>query len=450
MKNITIVGTGHVGLVTGVTLAEIGHQIVCYDVDETYIAQMQTGISPYYEPGLNDLLKKNLNNGQLVFTSNPKQALENAEIIYIAVGTPTDENGSVNLRYIKEAAKTIGENVTKQEIIVVTKSTVPVGTNKLIKKLIENNFLPTGKVHIVSNPEFLREGSAIYDSFSADRIVIGTDNEKAAAIIEEINKPFGIHIFKTDLSSAEMIKYSSNAFLATKISFINEIANLCEKVGADIEEVAHGMGLDFRISAPFLKAGIGYGGSCFPKDTRGLIQMATEVEQSLEILEAVIKVNQQQKHVLINKAKERFGNLTDKKIALLGLAFKPNTNDVRESISIEIASQLSIQGAKVTAYDPIALSEAKQILGEQITYAHSIEEAITNADMVFIATDWDEIKDFPLKKYEMLMHDPIIFDGRNCYSLDMVSKYPIEYYSVGRPSQDHLNKSNAKKELTQI
>ena len=439
MKNITIVGTGHVGLITGVTLAEIGHQIVCYDVDENCIAQMKTGKSPYYEPGLDDLLKKNLTNGQLFFTSNPKQALENAEIIYIAVGTPTDENGNVNLSYIKEAAKTIGENVSKQEIIVVTKSTVPVGTNQLIKRLIETNLTNKVNVNIVSNPEFLREGSAIYDTFSADRIVIGTDSEKAAYVMEEINKPFGITIFKTDISSAEMIKYSSNAFLATKISFINEIANLCEKVGADIGEVAHGMGLDLRIGAQFLKAGIGYGGSCFPKDTRGLIQKANEVEQSLEILEAVIKVNQQQKQVLINKAKDRFGTLIDKKIALLGLAFKPNTNDVRESIAIELASQLSIQGAKVTAYDPIALSEAKEILGEQINYAHSIEEAITDSDMVFIATDWEEFKDFPLKKYVMLMHNPIIFDGRNCYSLKMVSKYPIEYYSVGRPSQSNIN-----------
>ena len=445
MKNITIVGAGHVGLVTGVTLAEICHQIVCYDVDETFIAQVKTGISPYYEPGLNDLLKKNLNNGQLFFTSNPTQALENAEIIYIAVGTPTDENGNVNLRYIKEAAKTIGENVTKQEIIVVTKSTVPVGTNQLIKRLIETNLTNKVNVNIVSNPEFLREGSAIYDTFSADRIVIGADSEKAASIIEEINKPFGIAIFKTDLSSAEMIKYSSNAFLATKISFINEIANLCEKVGADIEEVAHGMGLDLRIGASFLKAGIGYGGSCFPKDTRGLIQKATEVEQPLEILEAVIRVNQQQKQVLINKAKDRFGNLIDKKVALLGLAFKPNTNDVRDSIAIELASQLTIQGAKVTAYDPIALAEAKQILGEQINYAHSIEEAITDSDMVFIATDWEEFKDFPLEKYEMLMHNPIIFDGRNCYSLEMVSKYYIEYYSVGRPSQNNINESYKKR-----
>lgn len=439
MKNITIVGTGHVGLVTGVTLAEIGHQVVCYDINENDIALMKAGISPFYEPELTDLLKKNLNKGQLFFTGDPKLALVDAEIIYIAVGTPTAENGSVDLSYIKEAAKTIAENITKQEVIVVTKSTVPVGTNKLIQQVIVTNLTNEVNVNIVSNPEFLREGSAIYDTFSADRIVIGSDCEKAASIIEEINIPFGKTIFITDLLSAEMIKYSSNAFLATKISFINEIANLCEKVGANIEDVAHGMGLDFRIGTQFLKAGIGFGGSCFPKDTRGLIQQAAEAGQTLEILEAVIKVNKQQKYLLMNKAKQRFGNLKDKKIAILGLAFKPNTNDVRESIAIDIASELTMQGALVTAYDPLALEEAKQILGEKIHYALSIEEAITNTDMVFIATDWDELKDFPLKKYEMLMNHPIIFDGKNSYSLDEISEYNIEYYSVGRP---FLNKSN--------
>ncbi|WP_438823153.1 UDP-glucose dehydrogenase family protein [Peribacillus butanolivorans] len=444
MKNITIVGTGHVGLVTGVALAEIGHQVVCYDINENDIALMKEGISPFYEPELADLLKKNLNNGQLFFTSNPKLALVDAEIIYIAVGTPTAENGSVDLSNIKEAAKTIAENISKQEVIIVTKSTVPVGTNKLIEQLIVTNLTNEVNINIVSNPEFLREGSAIYDTFSADRIVIGSDCEKAASIIEEINKPFGETIFITDLLSAEMIKYSSNAFLATKISFINEIANLCEKVGANIEEVAHGMGLDFRIGTPFLKAGIGFGGSCFPKDTRGLIQQATEAGQSLEILEAVIKVNKQQKYLLMNKAKQRFGNLKDKKIAILGLAFKPNTNDVRESIAIDIASELTMQGASVTAYDPLALEEAKQILGEKIQYALSIEEAITNTDMVFIATDWDEFKDFPLEKYEMLMNHPIIFDGKNNYSLDEISEYNIEYYSVGRPFHNISNFYNLK------
>ncbi|MGX2959664.1 UDP-glucose dehydrogenase family protein [Peribacillus sp. JNUCC 23] len=433
MKKITIVGTGHVGLVTGVTLAEIGNQVVCYDINEKYIAQMKQGISPFYEPDLNDLLQKNLTKGQLFFTNDSKLALEAAEIIYIAVGTPTAENGSVDLNYIEAAAKTIAENITKQEIIVVTKSTVPIGTNNLIKQLIETNLTYEVNVNIVSNPEFLREGSAIYDTFSADRIVIGSDCKKAASIIEEIHRPFGRTIYLTDLLSAEMIKYSSNAFLATKISFINEIANLCEKVGANIEEVAQGMGLDVRIGSQFLNAGIGFGGSCFPKDTRGLIQKATEVGQSLEVLEAVIKVNKQQKYLLMNKAKQRLGNFKNKKIALLGLAFKPNTNDVRESIAIEIASELTMQGAMVTAYDPLALEEAKQTLGKKIHYASSLEEAITDTDMVFIATDWDEFKDFPLEKYEMLMNQPIIFDGRNCYSLDRISEYNIEYYSVGRP-----------------
>ncbi|MFJ8247134.1 UDP-glucose dehydrogenase family protein [Peribacillus asahii] len=434
MRNITIVGAGHVGLITGVTLAEIGHQVVCYDIDQKNITLMNKGISPFYEPDLNDLLKKNLNKGQLLFTSNPKEALVDAEIIYITVGTPTNENGGINLTYIEEAAKTIGEHVTKQEVIVVTKSTVPVGTNKLIKQLIEKNLIHAVHVEMVSNPEFLREGAAIYDTFSADRIIIGSDCEKAAAIIEEINRPFDTTIVKTDILSAEMIKYSSNAFLATKISFINEIANLCEKVGANIEEVAYGMGLDLRIGTPFLQAGIGFGGSCFPKDTRALLQKATEVEQPLEILESVIKVNKQQRYVLIHKAKQHFGHLKDKKIAILGLAFKPNTNDVRESIAIDIASELVTQGAFVIAYDPLALEETKKILGEKIHYAQSIEEAITNTDMVFITTDWDEIKEFSLEKYGKLMHNPVIFDGRNCYPLKVVSEYNLDYYSVGRPA----------------
>ncbi|QED46033.1 UDP-glucose dehydrogenase family protein [Cytobacillus dafuensis] len=432
MKNITIVGTGHVGLVTGVTLAEIGHQVICYDINEHNIAQMKKGISPFYEPDLNDLLKKNLTNNQLFFTNDSKLALADADVIYITVGTPTAQNGSVDLSNIKEAAKTIAENIKKQETIVVTKSTVPVGTNTFIKQLIEENLTNEVMINIVSNPEFLREGSAIYDTFYADRIVIGSDSKEAASIIEEIHRPFGRTIFMTDLLSAEMIKYSSNAFLATKISFINEIANLCENIGANIEDVSLGMGLDSRIGTPFLKAGIGFGGSCFPKDTRGLIEKATEAGQSLDILEAVLKVNKQQKYLLLNKALQRFGNLKDKKIALLGLAFKPNTSDVRGSIAIEIASELTMQGAIVTAYDPLVLEEAKQVLGEKIHYAPSIEEAITNSDMVFIATEWDEFKDFPLEKYEILMNHPIIFDGRNCFSLEMVSKYHIEYYSVGR------------------
>jgi UDPglucose 6-dehydrogenase len=432
MKNITIVGTGHVGLITGVTLAEIGHRVTCYDINEQTIASLKAGIAHFYEPDLDDLLNKNLNGGRLLFSSNPKHALSDADVIYIAVGT-ADKNGNLNLSYIESASRVIAENVTKEEIIVVTKSTVPIGTNKLIKQLIHDHLTCVVKVNIVSNPEFLREGSAIFDTFSGDRIVIGAQSEKAASIIEEINKPFNIPILITDLESAEMIKFSSNAFLATKISFMNEIANLCEKFGANIEDVAQGMGLDLRIGSQFLNAGIGFGGSCLPKDTRGLIKIANNVGLSLDILESVLKVNNQQKNVLINKAKQRFGNLKDKKVAILGTAFKPNTNDVRESVAIKIIADLILEESKIIVFDPYALEETQQIFGNKIKYTNSIEEAINASDFVFITTDWDEIKEFPIVNYEKLMSHPVIFDGKNCYSLESFTAYNIEYYSIGRP-----------------
>lgn len=434
MKNITIVGAGHVGLITAVTLAELGHQVTCYDHNEQTITSLKAGIVHFYEPDLNKLLNKNLLEGRLFFTSLPKQALVDADVVYLAVGT-ADESGNMDLSYIKSASRVIAENVTKNEIIVVTKSTVPVGTNKIIKKLIYNHLKHAVKINIISNPEFLREGTAIYDTFSGDRIIIGAECEKAASIIEEINKPFNIPIVKTDIESAEMIKFSSNAFLATKISFINEIANLCEKLGANIEDVAHGMGLDLRIGTQFLKSGIGFGGSCLPKDINGLIKIANEVGQSLDILESVIKVNNQQKNVLINKAKQRFGELKDKRVAILGTAFKPNTSDVRESVAIKIIKDLISAESKVIAFDPFALEETKKIIGNKIKYACSIEEAIKESDFVFITTDWNEIKEFPIEKYEKLMYNPVIFDGKNCYSLESFSDYNIEYYSIGRPDQ---------------
>jgi UDPglucose 6-dehydrogenase len=287
-------------------------------------------------------------------------------------------------------------------------------------------------VEMVSNPEFLREGSAIHDSFFADRIIIGSDSKKAAELVEAINKPFGIPIFKTDLQSAELIKYSSNAFLATKISFINEIAQLCEKLEANIDDVAYGMGLDNRIGPDFLKAGIGYGGSCFPKDVSALIHTGAENGTELKILKAANLVNQYQQDVLIKKAKERFGSLKNRKAAILGLSFKPNTDDVRESPALRIASLLIEAGVKITAYDPVSTENAKNQLGDNINYSSSIEDALLNAEMAFIATDWDQIKSFPLSQYELLMKNPILFDGRNCYSLEEVSRFQIEYHSIGR------------------
>jgi UDPglucose 6-dehydrogenase len=432
IMNISIIGTGYVGLVTGVCLADIGHNVTCIDVDQEKILQMKKGISPIYEPGLEELMKKNIKEGRLHFTSNYKEGLLNAKVIYIAVGTPQKKDGTADLRFIESAAKNIALNV-ENDVIVVTKSTVPVGTNEYIKELINCNLVKNVSVDIVSNPEFLREGSAIYDTFNGDRIVIGAENDRAASIIEEINKLFNIPIFKTDIRSAEMIKYASNAFLATKISFINEIANICEKLGANIDDVAYGMGLDKRIGNQFLNAGIGYGGSCFPKDTNALVQIAGNVEHNFELLKAVIKVNNEQQVLLVKKARERYGDLKDKRIALLGLSFKPNTNDMREAPSIVISNQLIQEGADVICYDPIAIEEAKKILHPKVKFAYTIDEVLKGADCAFILTEWTEIKELNLNIFGKLMKEPVVFDGRNCFSLVKAKEANIEYHSIGRP-----------------
>lgn len=428
---ISVVGTGYVGLVTGVALSHIGHHVICIDIDETKVEKMRQGISPIYEPGLEELMKENIQAGRLFFTTSHEEGFKDVDVVYIAVGTPEKEDGSANLMYIEQAVKDIAANITK-DVIVVTKSTVPVGTNHYIKELLISLVPKHINVEVVSNPEFLREGSSVYDTFHGDRIVIGADNEEAAKVIEEINKPFGIPIFKTDIKSAEMIKYASNAFLATKISFINEIANICEKVGADVESVALGMGMDKRIGSMFLRAGIGYGGSCFPKDTKALTKIAANIDHNFELLKAVIKVNNHQQRILIDKAKERFGSLAGKKIALLGLSFKPNTDDMREAASIVVSKELIAEGAEVVAYDPIAIENAKKVLPQEVVYTESIEDALENADMAFILTEWAQIKELDLNIYVQKMKQPIVFDGRNCYSLNEVQNYPIEYHSIGR------------------
>lgn len=429
--NITIAGTGYVGLVTGVCLSEIGHDVTCVDVDQDKVDKMKKGIAPIYEPGLEELMVKNIYENRLHFTTDQVAAYRNAEVIYIAVGTPENEDGSANLSYINSVATDIGLYMGN-DVIVVTKSTVPVGTNDKIENIIVRNKPSHLKVEMVSNPEFLREGSAIQDTFHGDRIVIGSRSESAIEVIEAINKPYGIPIMKTDILSAEMIKYSSNAFLATKISFINEIANICEKLGANIEDVSRGIGMDNRIGPKFLQAGIGYGGSCFPKDTKALVQIAGNVEHNFELLESVIKVNNNQQTKLVEKAVEHIGPLRGKNVTILGLAFKPNTDDVREAASQVITKQLINQGAHVTAYDPIAINNTKRILGNEITYTTFITEALTNADVVFIVTEWEEIKQTPMSQFIELMKTPIIFDGRNCFDLEEVKKYEIVYYSIGR------------------
>ena len=428
---IAVVGTGYVGLVTGVSLSEIGHRVICVDIDQTKVEMMRKGISPIYEPGLSEMMLKNIEEQRLLFTTSHQEGFKEVEVIYIAVGTPENADGSANLKFIEQVATDIAKNIT-QDIIVVTKSTVPVGTNDKIKGIIDANLTNEVDVAIVSNPEFLKEGSALYDSFNGDRIVIGSENEKASAVIEKINEPFGVPVYKTDIKSAEMIKYASNAFLATKISFINEISNICELLGANIEDVAKGMGLDQRIGSQFLKAGIGYGGSCFPKDTKALIQIAGNVNYDFELLKGVVNVNKKQQGLLIHKLLDRMQSIKGKKIAVLGLAFKPNTDDMREAASIIITDELIKQGAEVVGYDPIATENAKAILNAEVNYASSPAEAISDSDAVLIVTEWDEIKGMDLEIFKTMKY-PLVVDGRNCFDLEEMRNHNVEYHSVGRP-----------------
>jgi UDPglucose 6-dehydrogenase len=430
---ITVAGAGNVGLVTAVCFAEAGHQVTCLDTQKEKIEMLEKGHIPFFEPGLEPLLEKNLSNGQLCFTTNPNQAYLESDIIFIAVGTPEKRDGAVDLSYIYGAVYTIANTISK-DVIVCTKSTVPVGTNDTIMQIIQKRKPRHLKVDVVSNPEFLREGSAVMDFFLGDRIVIGTDNPEAASIMEQLYLPSKIPILFTDIRSAEMIKYASNAFLATKISFVNEIANLCEKVGANIEEVSYGMGMDKRIGASYLQAGIGYGGSCFPKDTKALVQLAGNVHHPFELLESVIKVNQHQHSLLVMKAKEWVGSLKGKKAALLGLAFKPETDDIREAVSLTIIKELLEEGSIVTAYDPMAIPNAHNLIGDSIEYTTNIRQALKDADFAVIATEWDQIKHLPLDTYAAYMKEPIVFDGRNCYSLKDMERYPITYVSIGRPT----------------
>jgi UDPglucose 6-dehydrogenase len=432
--NISVIGVGYVGLVTGTCLAEIGHHVTCLDIDQGKIKQLNQGLSPIYEPGLEELLQHNLSKQTLSFTSSYQAACKEAEVIIIAVGTPSNTDGSADLSAIKNAAEKIGAYVRHTDTIVVTKSTVPVGTNKKIKAWVSGNLKQNVQVMIASNPEFLREGSAIHDTFNGDRIVLGTDDSKAASKLQEMLKPFRVPILHTSIESAEMIKYSSNAFLATKISFINEIANLCEKLGANVEDVAKGMGMDQRIGHQFLNAGIGYGGSCFPKDTNALVQMAGNLHHKFDLLESVIHVNAKQQVKLVEFAKKHMKEIKGKTAGILGLSFKPNTDDIREAASIEIISALLKAGVRVTVYDPVSQDKVKLLLGDSVSYAEDCFAAIEDQEMLFIATEWEEFKVLRLSTIAKLMKTPNVFDGRNCFSLHEAKKTTMNYYSIGRPA----------------
>ncbi|WP_142312361.1 UDP-glucose dehydrogenase family protein [Bacillus toyonensis] len=427
---ITIIGTGYVGLITGVGLAKLGHSVTCFDIDYEKIERIKQGDLPMYECGLHELIHDAYKCAKLTFTTSKLKAFKNAEFIFIALGTPSLANGRADLTYIKRACEDIGTYV-HNDIIVVTKSTVPVGTNEAMQGWIEAKLQGRHKLHVVSNPEFLREGSGIYDFFHGDRIVIGADDEKVARKVEDLYSALCLQTYITDIKSAEMIKYASNAFLATKISFINEISNICEKVGANVLDVAKGMGMDKRIGTHFLQAGIGYGGSCFPKDTKALVQMAGNVSHDFRLLKAVIEVNNKQQLLLVEKAKKVI-NMNKKRVAVLGAAFKPNTDDIREAPSLIIIQELINIGADVVVYDPKAIQHVQQTFGKTIQYAECIDESIRGASAVFIVTEWESIRTYPLEKYVQLMGEAILFDGRNCYTNEDARKQGIDYYSVGR------------------
>ncbi|MGA9227224.1 MAG: UDP-glucose/GDP-mannose dehydrogenase family protein [Mesobacillus sp.] len=428
---ITVVGTGYVGLVTGVCFAEVGYKVTCFDIDEKKIRTLSGGQCTIYEPGLEAMLQKNLKAGRLHFTADVQTAYTNADYIFVAVGTPENEDGSANLEYLEAAIADIGANLV-QEAIIVIKSTVPVGTNQRIARLLKKQ-VPQGlKVDVVSNPEFLREGSGILDTFHADRIVIGAEDCEAGGKVARIYEPFGLPVLQTDVRSAELIKYASNAFLATKISFINEVANLCEHTGANIEDVAKGMGMDQRIGSQFLKAGIGYGGSCFPKDTKALEKLTQYYRYDFKILRSVIEVNSRQKQQLFVKAKEIMGSLKGKRAAVLGTAFKPHTDDIREAPAMELIAQLLEEGADVSVYDPAALKKVEEIYGSRLYYSGNVDAAIKGADVAFIMTEWPQIMEYDVQRFDLYMREPVLFDGRNCYDLKAAEKAGIMYISVGR------------------
>lgn len=430
---IAIAGTGYVGLVTGVCLAEVGNEnIVCVDVDENKIENMKKGHSPIYEKDLEKLMVKNYKAGRIDYTTDYKSAYEDANLIIIAVGTPERSDGSPNLDYIKTVAKQIAETV-ENDVLVVIKSTVPMGTNEEIEVYIKKNLKNKNiKVELASNPEFLSQGTAVRDMLHGSRIVLGVESDWARETLESIYKKFDQPIIVTNRNSAEMIKYASNDFLALKISFMNDIANLCEVVGANVEDVALGMSYDDRIGSKFLKAGIGYGGSCFPKDTKALHWLAEHNGHELKTVKAAIEVNESQKLKLVKKACKLVESFKGIKVAVLGLTYKPDTDDVREAPSIVNIQYLLEREADVTAFDTVGIENAKKIFGDSINYSTSIDEAIKDAEICFIMTEWKEVVNYDINKYKELMKRPLVLDGRNCYNQEDMKNARIEYYSIGR------------------
>jgi len=430
MKKITVIGTGYVGLVTGACLADIGHKVICVDIDKNKIENLKNGIIPIYEPGLDEIVDKNFQSDALKFTTDTKSAVEESEVVFIAVGTPSLPDGSVNLDYVKKAAEDIAKSMNGYKVIV-DKSTVPVGTGDVVGRTISMHY--HGDFEVVSNPEFLKEGDAVADFMNPDRIVIGSENKKAEEIMLSIYENLGGERVLTTVKNAELIKYASNAYLATSISFINNIANICEKVGADVTEVSRGMRMDKRIGPyAFLTAGVGYGGSCFPKDVKGLIQTANEYGVGFEILDSVESTNEAQKKSLLAKIQKILGeDLNGKKIALWGLAFKPETDDVRESPALTIIKQLEDRDVKLVAYDPIAGDNAKKIL-PNLNIVSDMYECLKDAECLVITTAWKQFKEADLEKVKLYLKSPNIVDGRNLFDQKRMKDLGFNYVSVGR------------------
>lgn len=426
---IAVAGTGYVGLVTGVCLASKGHQVTCVDVDEAKIRLMQKGISPIYEEGLEELMHESMDN--LTFTTDYASAYKDANVIFIGVGTPEKKDGSANLTYVYKVAKQIAETV-EHDCVVVVKSTVPIGTNDKVEAYLNTNLAHDVRISVASNPEFLAQGTAVRDTLHAARIVLGVETEQAGVVLKEVYADFDAPILVTNRRSAEMIKYASNDFLALKISYINEIANLCEIVGANVEDVAKGMGYDPRIGNRFLNSGIGYGGSCFPKDTKALSWLASFNDNEMKTIKAAIEVNEGQKLKLIKKARKYYDEFEGLTVAVLGLTFKPGTDDLREAPSLVNIPLLLDDGAKVKAWDPVGVKNFKKHYPDEIEYCDTIEETITDADICFIFTEWEDVTQLDVNLYKKLMKKPIILDGRNCYSIEDFRGTGMTYDSIGR------------------
>ena len=434
---ISVIGTGYVGLVTGACFAEFGVNVLCMDSDEKRISRLEKGEVPFYEPGLTELVAKGISQGRLSFTAELTRAVDHGEVIFIAVGTPPRKDGSADLSFVQEVGRRIAGKMASYKVIA-TKSTVPVGTGLLLQKVITSAQSKKIAFDVVSNPEFLREGSAIEDFMRPNRIVIGSDSERANAVMKDLYRPLYLietPFVVTDFPTAEMIKYASNAFLSTKISFINEIATLCERVGADVQTVARGMGLDQRIGSKFLHAGPGFGGSCFPKDLAALVQMGESAGYPMQIAGAAAAVNAQQRGRMVGKIKEALGGLRGATVGLLGLSFKPNTNDLREAPALSIAHELMDQGATVRAYDPAALEEASRVLGGIIPCQNTYETA-KGADALVLVTEWNEFRNLDFTKLKSLMRRPILVDLRNVYESSRVTQFGFRHVSVGRPTKD--------------